>query len=49
MMTRPVMRLGIDDCESMNAFSEERLKLPLMGKARVRPAPMFPRPMAKAS
>ncbi len=30
MMIRPVTRLGIGDCESMNAFSEERLKLPLM-------------------
>jgi hypothetical protein len=49
MTTRPVIRLGIDDCESMNAFSEERLKMPLMGKARVRPAPMFARPMAMAS
>ena len=49
MMRRPVKRLGRDDCESMNAFSEERLKLPLMGKATVRPAPMFPMPIAKAS
>ncbi len=49
MIMRPVMRLSIDDCESMNAFSEERLKLPLMGKARLRPAPMFARPIAKDS
>jgi len=49
MMIRPVMRLGIVDDASMNAFSEERLKLPLMGKATVRPAPMFPTPIAKAS
>ena len=49
MMIRPVMRLGIDDDASMNAFSEERLKLPLMGKATVRPAKMFPTPIAKDS
>ena len=30
MMIRPVMTLGIELDESMNAFSEERLKLPLM-------------------
>ena len=49
MMRRPVIILDIDDDASMNAFSEERLKLPLMGKPRVRPAPMFPRPIAKDS
>ena len=49
MMIRPVMRLCINDCESMNAFSEERLKLSLIGKARVRTEPMFSRTVAKDS
>eukprot|EP00001_Collodictyon_triciliatum_P167896 29675_5 len=42
------MTLGIELDESMKAFSEERLKLPLMVH-RVRPAMMFPMPIAKDS
>ena len=48
MMIRPVMRVCIDDCESMNAFSEDRLKLTMIGKAPVKPEPMFPRTLELA-